>query len=268
MTTTATTPVTTLDVSGTSPISFLTLFKVELRKSVDTRAGLWLLIITALAGALGMGILLAIGLTTDFAPRFGTFFATTNYTTGTLLPVIGILLVTSEWSQRTAMSTFTIEPRRTMVVLAKLAAGLALALVVAAISTVFAALSNLLYGVLSGDGASWSLGPVSIGGFLVLQGIAMLAGFALAALLLNTPAAIVLFFVYTFVLPAVLGIGAAFVGWIRDIQPWIDFSAAQGPLISWDLDGRDWAHLAVSGTLWLLLPLAVGLWRILRAEVK
>jgi len=34
------------------------------------------------------------------------------------------------------------------------------------------------------------------------------------------------------------------------------------------LTGDQWAHLVVSGILWLVLPLAVGLWRILRAEVK
>lgn len=258
----------TLDLSGTKKIGFATLVRVELRKAVDTRAGLWLLITTGLFAALGMGILLAVGLTEDLTLEFGTFFATTSYTTGVLLPVLGILLVTSEWSQRTAMVTFTTEPRRMLVVLAKLVAGLLLALVVAVVATGIAAVCNLLYGAISGDPVSWSLGDVSVGGFLVTQGIAMLAGFALATIMLSTPAAIVLFFVYTFVLPAVFGIGAAFVGWIQDIQPWLDFTSAQAPLIDWSLDGEDWAHLAVSGTVWLVLPLALGLWRILRAEVK
>ena len=38
---------------------------------------------------------------------------------GILLPVLGILLVTSEWSQRTAMVTFTLEPSRSRVIAAK-----------------------------------------------------------------------------------------------------------------------------------------------------
>ena len=40
--------------------------------------------------------------------------------TSFLLPILAIMLVTSEWSQRTALVTFTLEPRRSRVVLAKL----------------------------------------------------------------------------------------------------------------------------------------------------
>ena len=32
--------------------------------------------------------------------------------------------------------------------------------------------------------------------------------------------------------------------------------------------GQDWAQLAVTGTIWLLIPLAFGFWRVLRSEVK
>jgi hypothetical protein len=34
------------------------------------------------------------------------------------------------------------------------------------------------------------------------------------------------------------------------------------------MTGADWAHFVVSGLLWLVLPLAIGLGRVLRAEVK
>jgi hypothetical protein len=34
------------------------------------------------------------------------------------------------------------------------------------------------------------------------------------------------------------------------------------------LTGTQWGHLVVSGIIWLVLPLGIGLWRILRAEVK
>ena len=39
-----------------------------------------------------------------------------------LLPIIGILLVSSEWSQRTALITFTLVPKRMRVMSAKIAA--------------------------------------------------------------------------------------------------------------------------------------------------
>ena len=34
------------------------------------------------------------------------------------------------------------------------------------------------------------------------------------------------------------------------------------------MTGKDWAQLLVPGFIWLVIPVALGLWRILRAEVK
>ncbi len=104
---------------------------------------------------------------------------------------------------------------------------------------------------------------------MIVQSLAMLSGFALAALLLNTPAAIVVFFVYLYLLPTAFGVLAFYVGWFEKVQPWIDFQSAQVPLQDLSLDtGKEWAHLLASGVLWLVVPLVLGLRRILRAEVK
>ncbi|MCW2791427.1 MAG: hypothetical protein JWO76_525, partial [Nocardioides sp.] len=105
-------------------------------------------------------------------------------------------------------------------------------------------------------------------GFLLLQVLGILTGFALAALLLNSAAAIVLYMVYSFVLPGLFELGANLIGWFADLRPWIDFNFAQGPLVDATMTGEDWAHFAVSGLIWLVLPLSIGLWRVLRAEVK
>ncbi len=51
----------------------------------------------------------------------------TSQMVSVLLPVLGILLVTAEWSQRTALTTFTLVPRRERIIAAKAAAGVALA---------------------------------------------------------------------------------------------------------------------------------------------
>jgi len=42
----------------------------------------------------------------------------------------------------------------------------------------------------------------------------------------------------------------------------------QNGLIDATIAGKDWLQLLVSGLIWLVLPLAVGVWRITRAEVK
>ena len=52
------------------------------------------------------------------------------------------------------------------------------------------------------------------------------------------------------------------------MQPWVDFSYAQFPLFDGAVSGEQWAHLAVTGTLTLLVPLAVGLVLVRRSEVK
>ncbi len=256
-----------LDVSGTARIPFGTLTRVELRKSYDTRAGLWLLGITTALVTIAVVLVLVVVVVQDQPISLGDFVATTVYSSSFLLPVLGVLLVTSEWGQRTAMVTFTLEPHRGRVVAAKMVAGLLLAGSVALIATVAALVANLLYAVLQGS-PDWHFGFLAFLGFLASQAIAMLTGFAFAALLLNTPAAIVLYFAYAMVLPGIFAVAATFVGWFADLQPWIDFSSAQAPMVAGEMHGDDWSHLLVSGLIWFVVPLALGLWRILRAEVK
>jgi ABC-2 type transport system permease protein len=258
---------TTIDVGSTPHVPLSRLVKVELRKSYDTRAGIWLLGITAFLAAAVMVIVLIVVLVQDEPITLNDFVGVANFISGFLLPVLGIMLVTSEWSQRTAMVTFTLEPHRGRVVLAKLVAGLLLALIVSLIATLSALVVNGVYSVASGGG-DWHFGLLELLGFLLTQVIAMLTGFAFATLLLNTAAAIVVYFAYSFLVPTVFAIAAQFLGWFEDVQPWIDFAQAQSPLIDASMTGEDWVHLLVSGLIWLAIPVALGLRRILRAELK
>src|SRR5262245_65037046 len=86
------------------------LTRTELRKMVDTRAGFWLLL-----GVLGLMITTSIvaafvGDTADHTLH-GIFVAAV-WPAYVLLPVVGILLVSSAWSQRTTLITFTLVPHR------------------------------------------------------------------------------------------------------------------------------------------------------------
>ncbi len=269
MTTTpqATTQRHTLDVTSTARVPFARLVKVELRKTYDTRAGVWLLGITAFLAVAAMVIALIVVLVQDQTIKLEDFVAVANFISGFLLPVLGIMLVTSEWSQRTAMVTFTLEAHRGRIVAAKLVAGLLLALIVSLIATVSAFLVNAVYAVAHG-GADWHFPLLNLLGFLFTQVIAMLTGFAFATLLLNTAAAIVVYFAYSFLIPTIFAIAAQFFDWFKSLQPWIDFTQAQQPLIDASMTGKDWAYLLVSGFIWLVIPVVLGLWRILRAEVK
>lgn len=264
----ATTHEMSLDVSGTSSIPFSRLVTVELRKSYDTRAGLWLLITIAGLTLLVEGIVLAVTTVQNEAMDYGSFVGASAFVTSVLLPVLGIMVVTSEWGQRTAMVTFALEPRRPLVIGAKLVTGLLLTLATVVYSLVLGLACVLLYSAIQGESPVWDFGTRYLVGFLITQVFAMTGGFALATLFLNTPAAIVVFFVYKWVLPGLFILGASLIGWFGDLAPWLDFQAAQEPVYGLTVHGSDWSHLIVSGLLWLVLPLVVGVWRVLRAEVK
>src|SRR6188508_1493326 len=81
------------------PMSRLT--QVELRKLADTRSGLWLLIVIGLAAAGTAAILLLAAPAEE--QTFAGLLSFGLVPAAVLLPVLGILSMTSEWSQRTAV---------------------------------------------------------------------------------------------------------------------------------------------------------------------
>ena len=256
-----------LDISSTTPTPFARLVRVELRKSYDTRAGFWLLVTIAALVLVAEIIAVAVTAAQDEPMQFGDFVGAAAFLTSVLLPVLGIMLVTTEWSQRSAMVTFALEPRRPLVIAAKALVGVLLTLATVAVSIAIGFLANLTYGILEGH-TDWTFGWPDFAAFLVTQVLAMLGGFALAALLLNTAAAIVMFFVYKWVLPGLFAIGAALMGWFADLRSWIDFQSSQTAVWEWSTSAEEWAQFVVSGIVWLGLPLGFGIWRVLRAEVK
>lgn len=259
----------TLDLSGTTQAPFARLVRVELRKARDTRAGFWLLAAIVGIVVVVLGIALALTLARTDPVLLDDFVAIAAYMMSFLLPFLAIMLVTSEWSQRSALVTFSLEPRRSRVVLAKLAASLLLTVINLVIALAIGVLCTAVCELVQPDQTSWHLSAGNVAGFFVTQSLAMVGGFAIATLLLNTPASIVLFVVYRFVLPGVFAGLSALSGTFEKIAPWLDFQAAQDDIYEWTLSGaEEWAHLIVAGALWLALPLGLGMWRILRAEVK
>jgi ABC-2 type transport system permease protein len=258
-----------LDISATSRVPFTRLVGVELRKARDTRAGFWLLVAIVGIVVVVLGIALVITLVNTDPILFGDFISIAAYMMSFLLPFLAIMLVTSEWSQRSALVTFTLEPRRSRVVWAKLAAVMLLTVINLVIAFGLGLVCTAICELVQPDQTSWDVSAGDQAGFFVTQSLAMLGGFAIATLLLNTPASIVLFVVYRFVLPGVFAGLSALSDWFAKVAPWLDFQGAQADIPEWDLSGaEEWSHLIVSGLLWLALPLGLGMWRILRAEVK
>ncbi|GAA4936759.1 ABC transporter permease [Actinoplanes utahensis] len=262
---TATTPLSTVATVPSAaaahrvPLSRLTL--VELRKLADTRAGLWLLIVIGLATAATSVIML--GWADDSEQTFSALYTFGLVPSAVLLPVLGILSVTSEWSQRTALSTFTLVPARVRVMLAKVAAGVLIAVAATVATAVLAAVANLVALGTGGDG-SWTLDPTLIWQSLLLQIIFVLMGNAFGALLLNTPLAIVAFFA----LPTVWTVLGDSIRALRDAAGWLDLNVTSQALLERDMTSGEWARLAASAAVWVVLPLLLGTVRVLRREVS
>src|SRR5918912_1454847 len=126
--TTLTPPTTpTVDRNVRRP-SFALVTGIELRKTVDTRAGRVLLagILLLCCVAIGYGVFAATRGDLAYAGWVGDSTIPVTF----LLPVLGVLAMSSEWTQRTVLSTFTLTPRRLRVLTAKLAAAVVLGIVV------------------------------------------------------------------------------------------------------------------------------------------
>jgi ABC-type transport system involved in multi-copper enzyme maturation permease subunit len=234
------------------------LVAVELRKMLDTRAGLWLQLATVAATVLVVIVRSVVGDAADHT--FASVLDAGVKPAAVFLPVAGILLVTSEWSQRTGMITFALVPRRSRVVVAKLAASLVLALAMLIVSVGLVAAGVF---IASGGGdATWTgAAPLIAQSAIYLTG-GMLIGVAFGMVLLASAPAIVALFA----LP-IAWTGVATLSFLADAAPWLDTRLALGPMPREVMSSAQWAHAATALALWMVLPLAVGTWRICRREV-
>jgi ABC-2 type transport system permease protein len=249
-----------LDVSGTPRVPFTRHVVVEMRKMFDTRAGKWLMITIVAITALVVALLLIFA--PDDSKNFESFLGGTATPQGFLLPVLGVLLVTSEWGQRAALTTFTLEPHRERVIAAKVVAAVLFGLAAIAVAIAVAALATVIAGV---DDMWGAYGVGDLGNFAILQTMGIVQGLAFGMLFLNSAAAIVTYFV----LPIAFNIVTSIIEQVRDVQPWVDLSTAQVPLFEGEgLTGEEWAQIGTTTLIWIVLPFAVGAWRMLRAEVK
>lgn len=243
------------------PVPLTRLVGLELRKMVDTLAGRWLVIVTL---ALALVLMVAFAIFGE-APEVtvGTSLGAAGGPLGILLPILGIMAATAEWSQRAGLVTFALEPRRGRVVLARVVAGLVLGVAVVVVSVALAYLVTAATGLL-GRPSGYDLGTAQLAGFVVVMALSVLQGLAFGFLFLNTPVAIVA----VLALPSVIAVATQFSERMAEVAPWLDLSRSGAPLLEGTLSWTTAGQLATSSLLWIGLPLAIGTWRVLRSEVK
>lgn len=243
-------------------VPFSRLVRVELRKTYDTRAGMWLMIALA-AVTLIAAVLFLIFAKPASETSMLNFVGMSSFFQALLLPVMGILVVTSEWSQRTGLVTFTLEPSRIRELAAKTTAVILLGLAAALMAVLFSAIMTVLAGVFRDGGGDWNFGPYAWLQLLVQQLFYLLAGYALGTIFLNSAAAIVV----SYILPIAFSILVAF-PWFNDAAPWLDKNTAMQNTLTPDMPASDWWRILVTSLWWVWIPLAAGVYRVVRSEIK
>jgi hypothetical protein len=238
-------------------IPFARLLRVEWGKATDTRAARWLLALVAASTVAWILVPLLTPASTEQSYAGYLRFAAIGLTM--LLPVVAILTLTGEWSQRTVLTTFTQEPRRIRVITAKLA----VSLLMAGAAAVFGALmtvAGLAVAAASGRHVDANLSIVVVAGYLLYVALNVLAGAALGALVHNSAGAIAASF-------ASLA-GFAFLGqaW-HPIAEWIDSTTTFDWLLKGQWSGHT-AQILVTVVLWVAIPLSVGITRTVRREIN
>jgi ABC-2 type transport system permease protein len=249
------------------PIPTTRLVKIELRKMFNTRSGFWMLV------SIGVLSVIATGAVLIFAPdseiAYENIAKAIGFPMSVILPMVAILGVTSEWSQRSGLTTFTLVPSRGRVIGAKAFATFVVGVVSTAVAFAVGAVGNLLGSTIMGLDTVWDVSLAAAAQILLGNLVGMAIGFTLGVVLRNSSAAIVGYFVVSFVMPGILVLLAQVRDWFGDLQPWIDWNYTQVALFEYGTDtAREWAMLASTTAIWIALPLVIGLHFLRRSEVK
>jgi ABC-2 type transport system permease protein len=229
---------------------------VELRKMIDTRAGFCLLVLIGLTAVAAVVIPIAVD-GADAQTMAGLFIHSIEAVT-VLLSILALLAVTSEWSQRTALTTFALVPARGRVVGAKTLAASALTLA-SVLACVLAAAAGTAVA-----GAGWSFDLSQLASGALWEYLSMLSALAIGLLLMHTTAATVTYFVTNMIVSLL----AQTIPALSGPSEWFDPGHAMAPLLDDAMGAGDWARLTVCTVIWVALPFALGFLRLRRSEFK
>src|SRR5689334_1672433 len=231
-TSTTTTPTAAADVraprTAINPIPLTRITAVELRKMFDTRSGFWLIASIAISSLLAsIGVILW---APDHGLTYSTFATAIRFPVVIILPLIAILAVTSEWSQRTGLTTFTLVPHRGRIITAKAISSVIIAIAAMVLAFAVGALGNLLGAAIRGSALVWDVSVTQCLYYVLGMVLSLLTGFALGVLFRASIGAIVAYFVLTLLIPTVFGLLANTQQWFHTLRPWIDIQFAQAGL--------------------------------------
>ena len=251
-------------------VRFGNLVKAESRKYVNTRAALVLSILTAAALALAtIGAIATYPELIKAATGTDLLFLPLAVTS-ILTAVIVILPVTSEWTQRGALTTFVVEPRRERVVAAKALVSLGVTLAVWMACQLSWVVFNAAGAAVHGLEASWEFHWVRWFGVIGVFLLDVTVAFTLALLLRNTALTVAVFLAG----PVTVGALSQFGELAAKITAWIRTPGTSlQTILSAQKDGQTpdatlWGQFTVGVVVWIVVPLAIGLWLNCRADAN
>ena len=217
-----------------SPLTLTRTVAVEARKVTNTVSGKVLL-------PLGAALMAVFGLGRAFIPAaditFGRIATTACIPGSWVIMAASVLLISGEFTRREAAITFTLDPRRGRVLAAKAVVAVGLALAAACWALIVAGVAYLLAPALAGVTLPPDLEP---GRIAVAPIVVMLAWPTVSMLVARSSE-----------------VAQKIIAWI-DIEPVaaLFHSSAQA-----------WAQLGTSVLAWIVLPGAIGAWRLFRGDL-
>ncbi|HEY5785588.1 MAG TPA: hypothetical protein VIT65_12500 [Microlunatus sp.] len=173
-------------------------------------------------------------------------------------PLIGVLIMTSDWQSREVMALFLLEPRRKLVFASKVAATLALSALTVAVVIVLSAVFAIAAALVLRLPLTYIQALPEVVPLLVVSFVGAVSGAAVASAIMSTPLAVVAVIVQTVLIDPVLSLVPANWG------PYVAPSSMSDYLGG---DGRSGPAVAAF-MVWVLVPFAVGLLRTCRREIQ
>lgn len=239
------------------PQRLFTLLIVEFRKLIDTRSG---------KAVLGIGLIVPLAALTWMLIKGGDDISWRHFSAftpvlGLTVPLIGLFAMTAEWTQRTALTTFTLSPRRGRVLAMKFVAAFVLAMAVLAVVVGMTLAATALGGLITGVTPSFAFVGADVGSLVVITALQVIMAAGFGALAAQTAVAVGAFLVA----PTLWSIVGPLV--FAENAQWLDVFAAYGRLSS-STPFADLPQTLTAIAVWVVLPTTIGVVRSLRREVK
>ncbi|AQP44403.1 hypothetical protein [Tessaracoccus flavus] len=247
-----------------APLRFRNVLVVEFRKFLATRSNQTLALLTLSSALLVAGLIAAFydSLFESAANHWLVSAFLIRMPVQYLFAPLIVLLTTSEWGTRSVMTTFTLVPRRGLVIAAKAIVTAVATLLVWGLASALGIASTYLGRDVAGMNTAGMWIPAKD---VLLDLLAfclfMASAFGIGLLVQNSAAAIAIVLVG----PMAIQILRQFSEWMSETFAWVDMNGVAQQMQMGGDPGM-WPQLLVASVFWVVLPLVGGVWWTFRRE--